>query len=298
MTILGIDAGATTIKAGRFTPELRLMEVSERPSGAARGWVAYFDSIAAAAEALSGSDTQMMGLAVPALLTKDGRAVRGAANVVGERAPAAIVDELAARLSLEVTAVENDASCAALAEWQYGHGAGKPSAALLHITWGTGIGTGFVTGGRALYGWEGGHLPLSWGRGAKQACGCGSRNDLEAYCAVPHLVEQSQLAPAELLAAAQAHEERARRVIDEAARWLARGMHMMSVLVYPDVVTIGGGFMASDWLLERVRDQVGIEGSRGKYLADALRPDMVRRAKLGNEAGMIGAAMLAREKLG
>lgn len=297
MTILGIDAGATTIKAGRFTPELRLVEARERPSGAARGWVAYFDSIAAAAEELSGPDTQIMGLAVPALLTKDGRDLRAAANVAGSSPSATLADELAARLSLQVTAVENDANCAALAEWQYGHGEGK-SAALLHITWGTGIGTGFVTGGRALYGWEGGHLPLSWGRGARQACGCGSKRDLEAYCAVPHLVEQSQLAPPKLLAAAEAGEERAREVIDEAARWLARGLHMMSVLVYPDVVTIGGGFMASDWLLERVREQVGIEGKKGKYLADALRPDMVRRAKLGNEAGMIGAALLAREKLG
>lgn len=298
MTILGVDAGATTIKAGRFTSELLLTEVRERPSGAARGWVSYFDSIAAAAEELSQPDTQIMGLAVPALLNRDSRDLRAVANVAGWRASTDIFDDLAARLSLRVTAVENDASCAALAEWQYGHGAGQPSAALLHITWGTGIGTGFVTGGRAFYGWEGGHLPLSWGRGARQACGCGSRRDLEAYCAVPHLVQQSKLAPAELLAEAAEGEERARRVIDEAARWLARGLHMMSVLVYPNVVTIGGGFMVSDWLLERVREQVGIEGKKGKYLADALQPDMVKRAKLGNEAGMIGAAMLAKRACG
>jgi predicted NBD/HSP70 family sugar kinase len=143
------------------------------------------------------------------------------------------------------------------------------------------------------YGWEGGHLPLSWNQAAETACQCGSKSDLEAFCAVPHLQNGADLSPPALLEAAISGDPTAARTVQEAVQWMARGLHMMSVLVYPDIVTIGGGFMASDWLLEQLRTAVHKETVG--YLADSLRPDMIHRAQLGNEAGMIGAAMLANQ---
>ena len=102
--------------------------------------------------------------------------------------------------------------------------------------------------------------------------------------------------PEALLAAAERGDELPREIIDNALRTLARGLHAMSVLAYPELVTIGGGFMASDWLLEELRRHVSDEGKG--YLGATLTPAMVERASLGNEAGMIGAARRALEKFG
>lgn len=297
MSLLGIDAGATWIKAGRFSAQDLTLEKSvQAPSGAARGVEAYFDSIAVAAEQLG--KAEVIGLALPGTLSRDGGTLKYAANIKGlsveDAAPVVIAQAVSDRLATERIIANNDAKCAALAEWQYGIGQGKKSTSLLHLTWGTGIGTALVIKGKLQYGWEGGHLPVTWEEEAARPCQCGSKRDLEAFCSVPHLAAQSGLPPEALVEAARSGEEISRKVMSDAVAWLARGLHMMSVLVYPDVVTVGGGFMATDWLLEKVREEVGREANG--YLGDTLRPDMVHRARLGNNAGMIGAAMLARGK--
>lgn len=300
MKLFGIDAGATWVKAAAFSTDGRIERSVTLPSLAREGRARYFDGIAVAAEQIGVAVDDMVGMAVPGLLTPDGRVLRYAANIAGlsdvTGEPVLLEREFAARLPTRRVVAENDAKCAGLAEWQRGRGGGKPERRLLHVTWGTGIGTAWVVDGIPVYGWEGGHVPLSWGRGAGYVCGCGSRRDLEAYCAVPHLVARGELAPEALLAAAQAGRRRAAATVLDAVRWFARGLHTMSVLVYPDIVTIGGGFMASDWLLEQVRREVAAQAHG--YLRDTLRPDMVHRAALGNEAGMLGAALVAKRRFG
>jgi glucokinase len=297
MPIIGIDAGATWIKAGRFGENLRLEKSVQIASGAGQGVEAYLASIAKAVAQVGRADA--VGLALPGTFSRDGMLVRYAANVRGltlhDSKPLAIAT-LAQFLEFDKIAAGNDAACAALAEWQVVSDRGESHKSLLQVTWGTGIGTAFVVDGVAQYGWEGGHMPLTWEATSDIPCNCGSQRDLEAWCAVPHLTARSQLAPEALLAAAERGEDQPAQVVADALRWLARGLHMMSVLVYPDIVTIGGGFMASDRLLTQLREQVAKESSG--YLVDALRPDMVCRAQLGNEAGMIGAAILAKQRFG
>lgn len=297
MSIIGIDAGGTWIKAGRFSDGLVIEKSVQRASGAAQGVEAYVASIAAAAAELGEAD--MVGLAMPGTFGRDETVLRYAANVKGltlkDNKPL-VIASLAEQIGVGLVVADNDASCAAVAEWQQVAESQKSLHSLLHVTWGTGIGTAFVVDGVAQYGWEGGHMPLTWEEEADIACNCGSKRDLEAWCAVPHLTARAELAPEDLLAAAERGEDLPAQVLHDALRWLARGLHMMSVLVYPEIVTIGGGFMADDWLLLHLREHVTKEA--GGYLVDALKPEMVRRAQLGNDAGMIGAAILAKKKFG
>ena len=297
MTILGIDAGATWIKAGRFAGDSVALEESVRVrSDAAEGVEAYWRSIRDAIDRLGGGEA--VGLAIPGTFSRDGSVLRYAANIPGltirDQAPVTIAQVLPSRLGTGNISADNDASCAGLAEWKFGVGGGKRTQSLLHVTWGTGIGTAWIVNGRSQYGWEGGHMPVTWSEAAATPCSCGSSFDLEAFCAVPQLVKATGLQPPALLEAARSGEEVSRQALDTAIRWLARGLHMMSVLVYPDAVTIGGGFMASDWLLEEVKKAVGEEASG--YLGNTLRPEMIHRAQLDNDAGMIGAALIAKQK--
>lgn len=326
MDILGIDAGATWVKAARFSPELiKKTEVSLR-SGAAQGVEAYFDSVAEAIRQCGqgGSDV-VVGLALPGTLTKDRRMIRYAANIQGlgvDSGGVVIADSLTRRVGPVPWMAENDAKCAAFAEWAWGWGKGNIATYLLHVTWGTGIGTGFVADGNIAYGWEGGHVPIMWSDEARVGCSvncqcsCGSYIDLESHVAVPRIIDRAQallregalatrLTPEHFIdrtqtskmlnRLAQEGDQLAQTLLRDALLVLARGLHALAIVAYPDVVTIGGAMMSSDWLLEELRGKVS-EVAQG-FTRDTLRPEMVRRAKLGNEAGVLGAAVLARRLL-
>lgn len=312
---IGIDAGASWIKANLYNEALGVEKSVRRPSGAKLGVTDYFANIIAAIHELNAPEAKI-GLAVPAQISPDGTYIEYMVNVKGLEAGQGGIS-LQEALSTEVSHTQyiahNDAGCAALGEWAKGRGQGDPAARLLHLTWGTGIGTGFVCSGQSQYGWEGGHIPLAWEAAHEEVCGCGSAIDLESFIAVPLLLKKTErlvragtyetavtladlaadAKPTEtLLAKAQAGDALAHAVIDEALTWMARGLHVMAVTAQPTIVTIGGGMMADDWLLDLLRTKVSTEGHG--LLATTLPADRVFRAQLGNDAGMLGAAVLAQ----
>ncbi|MCH8748292.1 ROK family protein [Patescibacteria group bacterium] len=312
--VIGVDAGATWIKGARYSAELELLQEIKQASAAAEGSVAYFDAIAEVVAALAPEGGVPVGLSLPALLSRDSKTILAMANVTdlqtGDQ-PQVVKDIFTERWNTAQFVVQNDAHCAALAEWKLGWGSGEVSRSLLHLTWGTGIGVGFVVEGLVQYGWEAGHLPVSW-EAADWRCGCGSTVDLEALIAVPRLVEQARAAvtagivatkitlpeladireaPKLLSQRASSGDALAQQILGEALTWMARGLLGMSVISFPDRVTIGGAMMASDWLLETLRE--AIEANRQGFVSRALEARQVQRAKLGNEAGRVGAAWLA-----
>jgi glucokinase len=288
-------------------------------SGANRGARAYFASVVDAATQLGVPDA-LYGLALPGTFDRDRRHIRYMANVSdlgATSAGIALKDALGAALPIERVAAENDAKCAALAEWARGKGGGDTMVRHLHITWGTGIGTGFIVDGIPEYGWEGGHMPIAWQEHADIACNCGSSGDLEAFASVPHMVATAQRlwkerkyttrfqesdfadtleVPRLLSRYAEEGDALARLVAADALRHMARGLLGISVIAYPDLVTIGGAMMDSNWLLEELRTQVAAEG--GGLAGAALSAARIERATLGNKAGAVGAAVLARQQLG
>lgn len=315
MDIIGVDAGGTWVKAGRFSPDLVILDQSKVVSGASQNVDTYIDSIVEAIEQC-GSSAAMIGLSIPGMFSKDRTRVHYMANVKGlglGSGGMAIADVIGQRLGLNQVVAENDASCAALGEWAKGLGQADPNCYLLHLTWGTGIGTGYIVQGKPMYGWQGGHIPITWTELAQEPCNCGSVVDIEAHISVPHLVHQAQQwvqknniptsltpealadtkqGPILLSKGAREGDQLAQQLLREALKWMAKGLHTMAILVYPDIITIGGAMMDHDWLLQELRS--AITKTSSGFLNDSLKPEIVHRAQLGNQAGMIGAAFLAR----
>lgn len=288
--VIGVDAGGTWVKAGRFDENLREIARVKIASGAREGKPAYLQGIFQAVRELNGGGLPA-GLSLPGAFNKDRSRVLYLPNVAGLVVGGEGIDiqaDIASGLEAQVRA-ENDANCAALGEWALGWGERDRSTSLLHITWGTGIGTGFVTGGVTQHGWEGGHLPLAL---VEDKWILREGASLEKNIAVPALLEKSGGMTSEgLLEKAEQGDARVLAVLDPALAGMAWALHLMALMVYPDITTLGGGFFANDWLVKRLREETAKRGQG--VLADSLKAETIHRARLGNDAGMIGAAMLA-----
>jgi len=222
-------------------------------------------------------------------------------------------EDLADRTGLPVV-VENDANVAAWGEFRYG--AGRDVDDQLMVTVGTGVGGGVVLDGRLVRGGFGvaaeiGHLcVVPDGR----PCGCGNRGCLEQYASGTALVRTARAAAADSLLAAdlleraggdaaqitgpmiteaaQAGDRFAIEQFDEIGRWLGHGLASLVAVLDPAVIVVGGGVSAAgDLLLEPTNASFERELTGRGYRPRAE----IRPAELGNRAGMIGAADLARD---
>jgi glucokinase len=210
--------------------------------------------------------------------------------------------------------VENDANAAAWAEARFGAGRGEDYVVVLTV--GTGIGGGIVVDGKLLRGRFGvaaeiGHINIvPDGR----RCGCGLQGCWEQYASGRALVQEAfevaNASPAQardlltlaggkpeaitgpmITEAAIAGDVAALGCFDELGRWLGRGMAQLAAILDPGVFVIGGGVSAAgDLLRERV-----LSSYRKHLTARGHRPIAdIRIAELGPEAGIVGAADLAR----
>jgi glucokinase len=203
---------------------------------------------------------------------------------------------LTARLGVPVM-VDNDANTAAWAEMRFGAGRGYRHA--LCVTLGTGIGGALVVDGRVIRGAQGiagefGHMQLvPNGR----PCECGQAGCWEQYCSGKALIRvasekgQPDLAGPAITAAAAAGEPWALQAFAEVGEWLGVGVAGLVSAFDPEIVIIGGGLSdAGELLLVPAREAfVGRLPGRGFRVEPAIV-----RAKLGPDAGFIGAADLAR----
>ncbi len=205
-----------------------------------------------------------------------------------------IAADLLERTALPVR-VANDAKCAALAEAVYG--AGRAYQRVCMITLGTGVGGGFVCGGRLPAGLYAdadgimGHITVE--RGGR-LCSCGRKGCLEAYASATAVMGAyremtgENLAAKEIFMRAKAGEGAACKVLSEFRYYLAEGLISLVNVLRPEVVIIGGGLCASSALfIKEVEEQV----NRYAFGGDRL-PVKVVPAELGNRAGIIGATLL------
>ncbi len=221
--------------------------------------------------------------------------------------------DLEAKLDLRVV-VENDANAAAWGEFQFG--AGHDVDDLLLVTVGTGVGGGVVLDG-ALYrgafgvGAEIGHMRVV---PDGILCGCGNYGCLEMYASGSALVREVRAAaragsllaadlvdraggdPADITGplvteAAVAGDPFAIEHLASLGRWLGEGIASLTAVLDPAVVVVGGGVSAADeLLLEPTR-----RAFAGQLTGRGHRPMLeIRKARLGNRAGLIGAADLTR----
>lgn len=238
---------------------------------------------------------ESVGIGVPGLVTDDG-VLRAAPNLDG-------VANLEVRRRLESSlgrpvVVDNDATCATLAEWRLGAGRGTDD--LLLVTLGTGIGGGIVSGGAVRRGANGfagefGHIPMD-PRGPD--CPCGRRGCWERYASGSGLVQLATgrtlggvpvTSGEQVLAGVRSGDSVATALLDEFAMWVARGLAGLVNALDPAVVLIGGGLVAdADRLIPLVEHHFRL----AIYQPEHRPLPLLRAAQLGERAGAIGAALL------
>lgn len=313
--VIGIDVGGTKALSGVVG---RAGDVTHRalrrwPPGAITDDVltALVEAVREAEEAVGGA-AAAVGVGIPALV--DHATGRAGATMHLPLGGIPVADLLSERLGIPV-AVDNDATCATVAEHRAGAAQGARTAILLTV--GTGIGGGIVTGGQVMRGASGaagewGHMTIDHdggpcsgdcpGRGCWETFVSGTALDRrvrEAAAADP----QGSLARAaaggrELggpLAVELAHDgdPAALALVTEQGELLGAGLVSVVNIINPEVVVVGGGVMAAGELL--------LEPARRVVAERALAPsrDDVRivATHFGDASGMVGAALIARERL-
>jgi glucokinase len=308
---VGVDIGGTKVAAGVVDPDGTIVATTKRDTPADDPHQTE-DVIADAIRELAARhETVAVGLGAAGFVDATRSTVLFAPNLAWREEPLrAAVEE---RVGLPVV-VENDANAAAWAEARFGAGRGEDYVVVLTV--GTGIGGGIVVDGNLLRGRFGlaaeiGHINVvPDGR----RCGCGLQGCWEQYASGRALVQEAYEAASAspalakgllklggsrpeaitgpmITEAARTGDVTALQCFDEIGRWLGRGMAQLAAVLDPGVFVIGGGVSTAG---EIVRERA--ERSYRKHLtARGHRPVAdVRIAELGAEAGIVGAADLAR----
>ena len=301
---LGIDVGGTEIKFGLIQRSGRVLAADgvETWAGAGReGIGAGVREAVAKAKALAaeeGVNLKAAGMGIPGTVSgKRGCIIEDPPQIPGLEGWE-VGDFLRAETGLPC-AVDNDASLAALAEARAGAGRDVPT--LLVVTVGTGIGGGVVIGGRLIrgrYGTAGeiGHMGF---HPEGPHCGHGGNGCLESYCSATAVLRMFRERGGDPGASVRKIVEGAARgeqphvsVLGAAGRNLGRGLASFSNIIPPDLILIGGGLAsAGDLLMRSLREGFGYQA-----LPHVTKGVRIRRALLGNQAGMVGAAILALEE--
>ena len=303
-TVLGIDVGGTSIKAGLFTPEGELLEERKIPTPALVDAAAYatvtegLGKILAAHDATA-ADVIACGLDIPGPVADDGT-VGLLANI--ELDPEGFVGALSAEFPNASIAFVNDANAAALGEMWAGVAQGVSSYVLIAL--GTGVGAGVVVGGRLIAGSFGaggeiGHITLN--RDETRTCGCGRRGCLEQYASAQGIVrlyleecERRGVTPVQVehatdtlsvFRALAGGDECAKLAVDKMCDYLALAMSQISCIVDPEMYLIGGGVAgAFATFAPELREKFA------EYALKPCKEARIEAASLGNQAAMYGCA--------
>ena len=290
---VGVDIGGTKVAAGVVDDDGRVVAETRRatPDDAEAAIDAVADLVA---ELRDSYDVAAVGLAAAGYVSADRSRMLFAPNLPWD--DVAVRDLLGSRVGVPVV-VENDANCAAWAEYRYGAGRGESH--VVCVTVGTGIGGGIVAEGRLYRGrfgtaGEPGHLGVVRDG---IACGCGNSGCLEQYASGTALVRYARergldADGPEVTEAARRGDERALAAFAEVGRWLGRGLADIASLLDPGVLVVGGGVAdAGELLLAPTRESFAahLPGYAHRPVAE------IKAAVLGNAAGLVGAADLARD---
>ncbi len=316
---IGIDLGGTGIKIGVVDEKYHIVARHSVPTRAERP---YQDIVRDMADGTAHvmrmvgagwDDCLSVGIGSPGVCDSQSGVVVFAGNLNFANVP--VVEEMKKHMALPVF-LSNDANCAALGEALAGAAAGTRYSVL--VTLGTGVGGGIIIDGKIYTGANGaageiGHMVLT---PEGELCTCGERGCLEAYASATALIRQAQHAairyPESLLnlmvegdlneitgktvfLAAERGDAAAERVVAAYIGYLGAGLVSIVNIFRPEVVLIGGGVShAGDALIGPLGVYVQQHSFAGQYV-DA---PPVRRATLGNDAGIIGAAMLGAQGCG
>jgi glucokinase len=292
--LIGVDVGGTKVSVAVLEGSA-LREPRIRPTDT-RDSAHLLDQLVDAIRAEG--DAQAVGVAVPSVVDFETGRVRASVNV--PLTDIALRDVLRERLGIPVV-VDNDATCAALAEAHDDEGA-LVASHLVMFTIGTGVGGGIVIGGRVLRGATGAaaelghtvigadlrHLPFDHDDFPRP----GTLESLASGTALNELGAEHGIPPGTLIDAARDGHPGALAAIDLLGRRLGIGIANAINTFDPDLVVIGGGVSsAGELLLAPAREEAA------RYVLTGVGTrTQIRRARYGTRAGVRGAALLAGQE--
>jgi glucokinase len=312
--VIGIDLGGTNMQIGVVSPSNKILGRSKKKTRAAEGKDRVIDRIVEGVEeackeaGVSPRAIGALGIGAPGAIDPDRGVVVQAPNLVWRDVP--LADILKKRLKMPVV-VDNDVNVAVYGEWKAGAGQGVND--LAGVWLGTGVGGGLILNGRMYYGayftaGEVGHTilwPFAPPGSAKLEENCSRTAIVDRLLRlvrvrksiIPKLAEGdlSEVRAKTVGIAYQQNDKVTREVIENAAEMLGIAIaNMVTTLSLPRVV-LGGGLTESmgEDLVKLVRD-----ATRRYVFPDVCKKVEVVATKLLDNAGLLGAAMLAREKTG
>lgn len=290
MQILALDLGGTAIKCALSDENGRLSEQREVPSEGKLGGARLLQNAFALADSYTGF--ARIGISTTGQVDVTQGSIVFANENVPDYTGMQVGRLFSERYSVPV-AVENDVNAAALGEAHFGAGRGIPD--FLCLTYGTGVGGGIILSGRVFHGANGvagemGHI-ITHARG--RACNCGQHGCYERYASTTALTKAACAVRADcqngraIFAAMQEGDLQIKRVVDEWIGEIVVGLASLVHVFNPSKLVLGGGIMRERYVIEQVR------GELGKSIMPGYRAVAVEGAKLGNNAGVLGAVSLA-----
>ena len=311
---IGIDLGGTNIVAGIIDENNKIVAKASRKTNAPRAAEGIFDDMAAAVKeataklGITNDDVISIGVGTPGSVNKELELIEFANNLGFDNVPA--YKMLRERTGIEKVWFDNDANCAALGEAVAGCGKGVKD--FIMITLGTGVGSGIIVNGKLVTGLnyaagEMGHTVIVYNG---EQCNCGRRGCWERYASATALITQTKDAMRKnsssvmwemvgndlnnvsgrtAFDAMRKGDDAAKKVVDKYIGYLACGISNIVNIFQPEILAVGGGIgNEKENLLEPVRRVLASE----RYSIHAKKQTKLMAAELGNDAGIIGAALL------
>ncbi len=313
---IGIDLGGTNIAVGITNEYGDIIEKHSKKTNPEKPFEMLVSDIAKTAKetvckaGLSMSDISAVGLGTPSCINPQTNLLVNANNLNWQNVP--LYDELKKHFNVPVF-IQNDAACAALGETIKGTASEYDDVVM--VTLGTGVGGGIILNKRIFNGCDSmgaeiGHTKLVHNG---LPCTCGQNGCFEAYASATALINQAKKAaksnPESLmtkLCGGDLNEMNAKipfdaekqgditaiSVVDQYIDYLAAGISSLIVIFRPQIILLGGGISAEgDHLIEPLRKKL----SDVTFSAKQIGIPEIAVATLGNDAGIIGAAMLCRQ---
>lgn len=314
MFYLGIDLGGTNIAAGIVDENHGIIAKDSVPTQVEKGPEQIIDNMAKLSQQLIGKnglrpeEIAWVGVGTPGTANAETGIIEYANNLKFDNLP--MVEMLEPKVGKKVY-IENDANAAAYGEFVAGAAKGSRSAVV--ITLGTGVGSGIIIDGRILHGFnyaggEFGHVVIEYDG---VLCTCGRKGCWESYSSATGLIYMTREAMEKDRAsrmweiagspdrvngktafdAMRAGDAAGKAVVDKYLAYLGCGLVNVVNLFQPEILCIGGGIChEGDTIIKPL--QAIIEAAR--YSKHSNKQTRLCTAQLGNDAGIIGAAMLGR----
>ncbi|MBB5173121.1 ROK family glucokinase [Texcoconibacillus texcoconensis] len=315
--LAGIDVGGTTMKMAFFTEKGECVDKWEVPTNTEDEGIHIIDDIVDAIDEkltknnATRHDLIGVGLGAPGFIEVETGRIIEAVNVGWKDFP--LTERLEAALEVPV-AVDNDANIAALGERWLGAGDGAEN--VLFVTLGTGVGGGLISDRRIIHGESGfggeiGHITAVTEGGAP--CNCGKTGCLETISSATGIrrlgleavesgktgmlsstyEKEGDLTAKDVLDAAKAGDEAADEIVEYAMYHLGFALANLANAMNPNTIVIGGGVSkAGEFIIDRIRTHFQA------YAIPKVGEDTnIRIATLGNDAGIVGGAWLASQRV-